>query len=387
MAGYVITFSDFDSLFECATRGVYSTRVKIPKNNLWSIINEQTFADYTTMKEGDNIYLFSKRKIYGIGKLINIGNDCKFKNFPEANKPNPYTYDDIRSETLIGDNVWGEDGKELRWICTFKPSPYFFKNGVDMDTVLMSNPKAFKMLRAFQGLSFIKVDHQEDKALMDIILKRNELNLDGQLTEQLIPFNTTYHNKIQEKVEGNNNYTFNPIDFYNNSAMKNGLFRRETTVEISVLYQLASNDKETSMVFGNWDYLSRQVVASPFKPVNWMDKMDIFGYRYIKGYDTISKYLVMELKREEALVSDVDQLLKYVDWINNEYSFGDYSMIKSLLIASNFSEEAKIHAKNVGSRKYTTGLRGESVSEEWNDISLVTYKYDESREKVEFEIV
>ena len=31
-------------------------------------------------------------------------------------------------------------------------------------------------------------------------------------------------------------------------------------------------------VFGHWDYISRQVVASPFKPVDYMDRIDIFGY-------------------------------------------------------------------------------------------------------------
>ena len=28
-----------------------------------------------------------------------------------------------------------------------------------------------------------------------------------------------------------------------------------------------------------------------------MDKMDMFGYRYIKGYDTISKYMTIEKKK------------------------------------------------------------------------------------------
>ena len=51
-----------------------------------------------------------------------------------------------------------------------------------------------------------------------------------------------------------------------------------------------------------------------------MDKMDIFGYRYIKGYNTVSKYMTIEIKKDLADVSVIDQIMKYVDWIQSEYS-------------------------------------------------------------------
>ena len=34
---------------------------------------EGTLADYMSMKPGDNIYFFCKRRYYGIGELISIG--------------------------------------------------------------------------------------------------------------------------------------------------------------------------------------------------------------------------------------------------------------------------------------------------------------------------
>ena len=39
--------------------------------------------------------------------------------------------------------------------------------------------------------------------------------------------------------------------------------------------------------------------------------MDIFGYRYIKGYDTISKYMVIEIKKDAAQRDVIDQIMKY----------------------------------------------------------------------------
>ena len=34
----------------------------------------------------------------------------------------------------------------------------------------------------------------------------------------------------------------------------------------------------------------------------------------------------------------IDQVMKYVDWINQEYAYGDYSMIEAYVVAADFSE-------------------------------------------------
>ena len=36
-------------------------------------------ADYCSMQAGDNVYFLSDRRIYGVGKLVNVGIDCKYK--------------------------------------------------------------------------------------------------------------------------------------------------------------------------------------------------------------------------------------------------------------------------------------------------------------------
>lgn len=91
-------------------------------------------------------------------------------------------------------------------------------------------------------------------------------------------------------------------------------------IEVGVVSSIV-NDPGT--IFGSWDYVSHQVIASPFKAIDYMGKMDVFGYRYIKNYDTVSKYLLIEIKKDSATIEVIDQLMKYNDWINQEYANGD----------------------------------------------------------------
>lgn len=78
MAGYVFAIGgDEDPISmirECAEKGIYSTYLK----GIAPLSFEGTLADYMSMKPGDNIYFFCKRRYYGIGELISIGPDCKY---------------------------------------------------------------------------------------------------------------------------------------------------------------------------------------------------------------------------------------------------------------------------------------------------------------------
>jgi len=82
MAGYIMTLgaNGLEALKKCFETGIYSTNLNIPRGNNWNISHEGTFADYLSMKAGDNIYFFTDRKIYGIGEIINVGEDCKYLN-------------------------------------------------------------------------------------------------------------------------------------------------------------------------------------------------------------------------------------------------------------------------------------------------------------------
>lgn len=373
LAGYIFSLDNVNSLNMCIDTGIYSTNLSEPKNNIWNIPHEGTFADYLSMKPGDNIYFFIKRKVYGIGELINVGFDCKYLNYPDATIPQNYDFDNISDLMLLN-----KDEKNLnnRCLCTFKPSPNFFKMGIDMDDILSSNPKSFRMLRAFWKLSFIKIDDEENKALKDIILKRNEEYIFKEYGN--FEFNNKIHNYIYNKV--NNFYKISSEQILIHCT-SNDYLRHEMAIEAGII-DIISNTVHS--IFGKWDYVSHQVIASPFKPIDYMDKMDIFGYKFIPGFNTISKYLLVEIKKDKGTKDAIDQIMKYVDWINQEYASNDYSMIEAFLVAYDFPQEVIDYKNNVCIRNFTKGRRP-TVSDTWTNIKLIKYSFNYTNNELKFQ--
>lgn len=374
MAGYIMTLGKdaYDALKRCFETGIYSTNISLPSGSRWNIAHEGTFADYLSMKEGDNIYFFTNKKIYGIGKITNVGDDCKYLNFKDADIPTEGKGVEYSTLNPLLEDNYSECN---RCFCTFGPSPYFFMKGVEMDDALNSNPEKFKMLRAMWKVSFIKMDDEENKALFDVILKRNEENLINQTN--LFNYNSDFQNDIKKHIK-----FYHRMKAYSllASCSRGEMVDHEMAIEAALCDLLSHKD---TPIFGKkWDYISHQVVASPFKPIDYMDKMDIFGYRYIEGYNTISKYIIIEIKKDRALPEVVDQIMKYVDWVNLEYAHGDYSMIEAYVVANDFAQDV-INEKNKDAiRGYVKGYKP-AGSCLWKNLKLIKYSYADN--KLEFE--
>jgi hypothetical protein len=385
MAGFLFGLDSEESLINSINKGIYSTRLSNPKK-VWHVHHEGTFADYVSVKEGDNVYFFIKRKIYGIGTLININGDCKFLNYPNSNFPTIQKYENIKDQILLdlGDNR----SLQYRFICSFQPYPVFFKDGIDMDDILSSSPGSFKILRAFWKLSFIKFSDEENQAFKNIILRRNINAIENPNTVN--SFETNYqfhHNIIKVKTLNNNFYKLSIHPFLNTINIKNGSLKHEMAIEAAIIYQISLSNQQSIDVFGSWDYLTHQVIASPFKPIDYIDKMDIFGYRYIENQKpTINNFLVIEVKRGTVNKQDILQLMKYVDWVKNEYAFGDYSMIKAFIVGFNFTDEAINKFEDIVERKFIYGVRP-SVSAIWKDVKLISYIFNEQTNLLDFKIV
>ncbi len=365
MAGYIMTLDNIESLKLCIMTGTYSTKMSNPKNNMWGRHQEGTFADYLSMKENDNIYFFIKRKIYGIGKIVNVNMDCKYLNYIGADNPIVLS----KKEYNNSNPLLPYASINNRCFCTFIPSPHFFMNGVDMDDALTSNPSKFRMLRALWKLSFIKIDDEENQALLDIILKRNEEEIfSGNKT---FTYNECLHKDINRKVSTEHTLKSNRIL---STCSNNNLIKHEMAIE-AALCELLVKDNESP--FGKWDYISHQVVASPFKAIDYMDKMDIFGYKYIEGYTTKSKYLVIEIKKDVAPLDVIEQIMKYVDWIQSEYAFGDYSMIKAYIVAADFPKQVIEKRDKECIRNFIKGYRPTSACT-WNYVKLIKYSFEDN---------
>jgi hypothetical protein len=286
----------------------------------------------------------------------------------------------VTAETLKEiSSVIGNLLNSHRWVCVFEPSPSFFIfdkggskdiserifGGVDMDDALSSAPDAFRMLRAFESLSFIKLGDEENQALKDIVLKYNKEYL-------LSPDCGKYlssHPSIMKNLTKSHALDVSP--FFSES-IENGQKHLDTT-EMAIEAALLQSISRSNSVFGKWDYLTHQVIASPFKPIRWVDHIDVFGYRYIEGTTTKSEYLVIEIKKGEAKEGDAEQLMKYVDWVKEEYCHGDYSMIHAFLVASSF----KIDKENLLPKIERNYLyrRRPADTRKWTNLELVKFFY------------
>lgn len=370
VAGYLITLNDEQSLEECIRTGSYSTILRSPRHDSWGVNHEGTFADYISMKENDRIFFFIKRKIYGCGMLKNIRGDCKYLNYISADTPHGDTDENYRNHLL-------EYGcSENRVFCLFEPAPVFFKEGVDMDEVLQNKNVPFRSVRTLWKLSFIKMDDEESDALFSIILKHNEAIMRKKQLHFL--FDESFHISLRTKKLETYKLSYASLI---NSCRDGDVLKHEMAIEATLCSKLTHEDISP---FGKWDYISHQVVASPFKPVDYMDKMDVFGYKYIDGYSIKSKYIIVELKKEDAPIDVIEQIMKYVDWVADEYANGDYSMIEAYIVASNFNSEIKQSVKKNCVRNYNKGFRPTKFCT-WNFVKLV--KYNAVENDLEFETI
>jgi hypothetical protein len=379
MAGYLFLLGGggMEALERCIRTGVYSTFIKQPHGH-WNTAYEATIGDYLSMKDGDNVYFFVNRKVYGVGTLINVGDSCKYKNYPLASMPTAHQYDDIRSDLLYD---MGLNSETMRWLCTFMPYPAFFRDGVDMDDLLSSAPEKIRMIRTMQGVSFIKLDDQENKAVRDYIVFKNRNNLSSDEARYI--FDDDVHQTIQQRVSAQ--YMLSAADIMDSCVNRDGTLGHEMALECGVIELLASGAPESD-ILGRWDYISHQVMASPFKPLVYADKMDIFGYNYMSGlpenYNTILDYVVLELKRDAANSDCVEQIIKYVEWIKQEYANGDYSRIKAFIIASDFDQSAFEACRISAVRHYTEGGRPPKTAV-WDNLTLIKYRYNDVSKRLQ----
>ena len=230
MAGYVFAIGGnadpVDVIRECAEKGVYSTYL----SSLSPIPFEGTLADYMSMKPGDNIYFFCKRKYYGVGELISVGPDCKYCNYPGSSALRNTSYDDIQNHLLVD---YGENSANYRWLCTFKGSPFFFEEGIDTDEILTYKPNTFRMLRAFWKVSFIKLSDEENESLKEIFLLRRQnetLTQTGIFNEE-----ETTHASIASK--NLDNYIIKP-DVMLQTCTVGDRVKHEMALEAAVVYDI-----------------------------------------------------------------------------------------------------------------------------------------------------
>ena len=365
MAGYIFSIANTNGISgveSCIRNGLFSARVPA---DLSSSMSRQVVAsvlcDYLSMKPGDNVYFLSKRKIYGVGKLVVLpgSSKCILKNYPSAHQLVTF------SEIPEGEYSLAESDPTYRWLCFFEPEEQFFRNGVDMDDVLGYRPQSFRMLRAFQDRSFIKIDDEENRALKEYLYLAN------QTATEIFEFYADEHRRIAAIDVAP--YTVSAQETIAQMHDDTGEIALEMLVEAAVIEEL----QKSNGVFGEWDYVSHQVIASPFKPISYIDKIDVFAYRLLQRYPgevkPIERYLIIELKKGIANHDTVLQAMRYVDWVCKEYAAGDYSRIEAKIIAHSYRRNVNRNREEDCTRHFITTTHP-IVSEKWDNLKLYRYE-------------
>ena len=402
MAGFFIVLGDIKDdngkvvkgamqiLNELCEYGYYSTNLPVNiGTQKWSKTKTATFADYYSMCTGDYIFFFFNRKIYGVGELIGIGDskDCKYWSYKDANIPITQT----KTFPII-DNVELEN----RCICFFKPIKYF-SYAIDMDEALTTYPASFKSLRVIQGRSFIKMDDEEAQALYAIITKSNAARHDQSADWNPPKFDGSKHILAGKRLLKNPNYyNFTIESLLNNFQIRNtNGINEEMAIEAAIVECL---NKGSSTAMDKLTYVSHQVSASPAKPVEYMEWMDVFGYKASSSLMTksipilfaIDQYYVVEIKRDPLNIKHkgvkepkwvkerkavANQLMKYVDWIAKNYASGKYPMVKGIIVANDFDDEFIEYCKKMCVRNYNSGYRDATPSV-WDNFELIKYSFN-----------
>ena len=396
MAGYIFLLARDgveESLKTIVKSGCFSPNIPLPKDNaasqLWTKEAIGAFGDLITIGEGDKVFFFSERTVYGCGKAVSLHQDsCILKNYPNASRA---YYAEEQNDLFLVDSLSprfsvGDKYKGNRWFVTFEPDPFFFQDGVDMDDLLGFAPTKIRMLRVIEKVSFIKLDDDEANEIYNCICLRTMQRKTILNSFNTMEFSPSVHEQIREKLASNQNpsdYIPNSKELVLNRRFVNGEIDIEMAEELALLYHLK---KSNDPLFGSCDYLCQQVPASPFKPVIYIDRIDLFGYSYLKELDggflsekVKKEYLIVELKK--GIVQDIQpvvQVMKYVDFVANEYAEGDYSRIRAILLAKEFSDDVIDESIKRCQRNFTMFFKREAYPLVWQNFNLINYQRDEN---------
>ena len=384
MSAYIFTLDSRETLELYAKHGVYATKITRP-DSYWAANHLYTLGDYLTMRPGDLVFFFRDRKIYGIGRLVEFqtpaGSAVALCNYPRSYLPAARLPSD--SSVLL----WDEgDQADRPWVVFFEPCPCFFKEGLDMDEALDSDVRGVvRALRVFERVSFMQMTDEEAQLLSDLFVRRFAADITHGCPAGacFAAAHEPVHDRVRRRLRKLADYDIEAAELVRHYTNRLGRLRSEAVLELWLLDRLTRGAPEVSALLGDWDYVTHQLRASPAKPVQYMDRIDIFGYQQASfgtGFrPTTVKYKVAEVKRGAltgAVGEDtVNQLMRYVDWVTRKEAGGDYSMVDAYLFAHDFSSETLAYVRGRALREFVFQRRP-SVSRTWHQVALLRYRYD-----------
>jgi len=311
---------------KCLEYGVYGG-ISHPQER----INSEVIAGFEAIRPGDFIFFYVKNVgIYGLWKATS------------------WPFFDER-------DIWREKDQSFPYRICFEPSIRQFTKPISLSDVLDLRDKG--KLWTFDLGTISKKSHHpittdEGKELIRLLLRNNPIFHPFDPIPRpyvsngiALPLRLDTDRKGQMRVEG----------------YLNAWFMREFS---------AGNLKD---IIGEYrDFLD-------FVPTSFNTVMDIFltHVTTLDSVDILHKFTCIELKTGLSIEKDLNQIIKYENWLVRRLAAGDSDMVQSILVAFDFQDKVLEYVRR---RKLieekTVRLIGYRVSEGQDNITLTEIRFD-----------
>lgn len=334
-------------------------------------------ADYFCAREGDFVFFFAKRRVY-LGGILTAPQghaSVAWENWQGASR---FQGAGSQATHLAAE---GLESTRIPWLLTFTPT--LGADGaplsIDMDELLQEQSlDRMQSLRTFSGLNLLRLDPEETGWTLSVLLRAGGVNLDSLKRVDIACSHTEFARRAQ------------PLSASALIHAAQGWKQKtepmlEGALESWVAAQITQQTEDAKLAFGGTElsFLSTQQFASPLKPRNYMDMIDLYGLERMDVGPGVprpnKRYLVIEMKVSsivtEGSASALGQLMKYVDWIAMHKAGGDYSRIEAYLVALEFSHELIEEARRFGSIGFRKPGRN-AETHAWQGLQLVRIDLD-----------
>jgi len=256
-------------------------------------INAEVIASFEAIKPGDFVFFYVRNVgVYGLWKVTSF----------------PFFDESI---------IWGDKEQKYPYRFCFEPTIRHFPRSIDLSDILDLQDKG-KIWTFELGAMRLKnhnpITTEESKELIRLLLRNNPIfrSIESipkpyQKRDAELPLSLATDSKGRIKYEGYLNAWF----------MKN-----------------FSLGKMKGIIGEYSDFLN-------YVPTSFNKVMDIFltHVTSVDGVDILHKFTCIELKTDICVEENLNQIIKYENWLVRKLASGDNEMVQSILVGYDFHEK------------------------------------------------
>lgn len=319
---FLVGENNFDICIEKGLYGGVQSRGSVKSEQM----NSDVVASFSGIKVGDFVFFYVKNKgVYGLWKV------------------NSEPFYDVTP-------IWADPDQFYPYRICFEPAVRKFSNPVAMPDILDLRDKG-KIWTFDLGAIRIKNHHpittNEGKELIRLLLRNNPIFAKPNVITQ--PYSPSKHTPLPLSLE----------------CDKKGRLRYEGHLNAWFM-QAFSSGKLKGLIGDYRDFLN-------FVPTSFNKVMDIFltHVTTIDSVDILHKFTCMELKTGMVTEDDLNQIVKYENWLIRKLADGDSEMIQSILVGFDFDEKVmEYRDKRKTIEEKTVRLIRYQIKEDGTDITL-----------------